>query len=56
MNAKDIAKQYDSNPRDVFNIMIDAIVACGKQYIPLAVALEIEGLHILEKHLGVDHE
>lgn len=52
MNAKEIAKHYDNNPRWVFNIMIDAIVACGQEYIPLAVALELAGLEIIVNHTG----
>lgn len=56
MNARDIAKKYDNNPRDVFNAMIDAIVACGQEHIPLAVALEIAGLEIIVNHTGANHE
>lgn len=56
MNARDIAKQYDNNPRDVFNACIDAIVACGQDYIPLAVALEIAGLEIIINHVGDENE
>lgn len=52
MNAKDIAKRYDNNPRWIFNACIDAIVACGQEYIPLAVALEIAGLEIIVNHTG----
>lgn len=52
MTAKDIAKRYDNNPRDVFNACIDAIVACGQEHIPLAVALELSGLEIIVNHIG----
>lgn len=52
MTAQDIANFYANNPNDVFNAMIDAIVACGQEYIPLAVALEIAGLEIIINHTG----
>lgn len=48
MKAQDIANFYANNPNDVFNAMIDAIVACGPELIPLAQALENAGLDILE--------
>lgn len=56
MTAKDIATFYANNPRDVFNACIDAIVACGQDYIPLAVALEIAGLEIIINHVGDENE
>lgn len=56
MTAKDIATFYANNPRDVFNACIDAIVACGQDYIPLAVALEIAGLEIIINYVGNENE
>lgn len=50
MTAQEIAKFYANNPNDVFNAMIDALVACGPELIPLAQALENAGLDILEEY------
>ena len=52
MNAKDIATFYANNPRNVFNHCIDALVACGQEYIPLARALENVGLEIIINYTG----
>ena len=56
ITAHDIAKQYNHNPADVFNAMIDAIVACGPEHIQYAQALEVLGLAIQDiPTIGINH-
>jgi len=57
ITAQDIARQYDSNPSDVFNAMIDALAACGPQYALFAQTLEVIGLALQDLPLiRIDHD
>lgn len=47
--GKDIAAQYHHNTRDVFNTMIDALVACDRENIPFCRSLEEIGLTMIDE-------